>query len=131
MKGQLKMKTQFKNSIKNFAPIFLVLVTMFLFGFGCKTPDPLAAWTFKPYQNLNSHNNHLEQVIVDDYEGFIKQNSLDVVSEIYGLHEDGKGQYAVDFDVGAGHDVIHYILFYDKDGKRIKVEKYLAGHVSC
>jgi uncharacterized protein YceK len=95
----------------------------------------LKGWTFKYFDNdyrIHGYTtNRFEQGIINDYENFAKQNGLDIVSVIYGHHEDGKGQYAVDFDAGVGHDVFHYFLFYDKDGKRIKAKKYLTGHVSC
>jgi uncharacterized protein YceK len=92
----------------------------------------LKGWTFKRFEPdyfvHGNTTNRFDQVIINDYEDFIKQNSLDVVSTIWGYNEDGKGQYAVDFDVGAGQDEFHYFLFYDKSGKRIKVKKYFIGH---
>jgi len=97
----------------------------------------LKGWTFKPFPGFEfgpqGHNtNHLNQVIIDDYEGFIKQKNLNLMGAITGFYEDGKGQYAVEFEaLEGGRDSYHYFLFYDKDGKKIKLKKYYAGHYSC
>jgi hypothetical protein len=129
------MRTPFKNPLKSFAPVFLMLMAMFLFGFGCNTSkparDPLVAWTFRPFPGWEAppygHNtNRLDKAISDDYQDFIKKNELNPFGAITGFYEDGTGQHAVEFaafplDQNA---TWNYVLIYDKENKRIKLIKY-------
>jgi|GEM_PF-1316309 len=128
------MKTQFQNLIIKFAPVFLMLVTMFICGCGCNTakttPDPLAGWTFKPFPGSElppyGHNtNHLDKVIIDDYQNFIKTNGL-LGGGPAGFYEDGMGQHAVRFEAFPPDENAswQYVLIYDKENKRIKEIKY-------
>jgi len=130
------MRTPFKNPISSFAPIFLVLMAIFVFGFGCNTSkpetDPLAGWTYKPFPGSElppyGHNtNHLDTVIIDDYQNFIKTNGLITSGGgPSGFYEDRMGQHAVEFTAFPpdSNATWNYVLIYDKENKRIKVTKY-------
>jgi len=62
------MKTQFKNSVNKLTLIFLLSITVFVFGFGCNTskpsPNTLAGRTGgkTAYEGCS-----LDKAIVDDY----------------------------------------------------------------
>jgi len=116
------MKTQFNNSIKNFAPVFLMVAAMFVLGLGCKTPDPLAGWQ-KTYGEEPSQ-------IVKDYQDYIQKlppEERNYVGPVF-YYKDSTGQQALTFEVDKyGKDVWSHYLFYDKNNKRIKVVKYYRG----
>jgi len=42
--------------------------------------------------------------------------------------EDTSGQHAVEITIGLNGTNWGHVLIYDKDGKRIKVIKYISGH---
>ena len=120
------MNTQFKNRIKTFAPAFVMLMAMFILGYGCNTsklsPDPLVGF--------HAASKNPEQVIVDDYQNYIK--SLSPEEKTYmgptQFFEDGTGQHAVRIEVDlGGKDAWYHVLFYDKDNKRTKVIIYFKG----
>jgi hypothetical protein len=123
------MKTQLKNLIKNFIPIFLMLITTFVFGFGCNTskptPDPLAGFHFSDLINLQNN-----KAISDDYKDYIQKLSpkeRERAGPIF-YSEDGAGQHAVEIKIGINGKNWHHILIYDKDDKRIKTVKYASGN---
>jgi hypothetical protein len=123
------MKAQFKNRIKNFAPVLLILMTMFLLGFGCNTskpiPDPLAGFHASSLGNLDSN-----KAITDDYKDYIQTLSPEE-KKYMGPHEffeDSTGQHAIRIETDINGDQAWYhILIYDKANKRIKVMKYYRG----
>ena len=118
------MKNQFKKPINNFAPVFLMMVTMFLFGFGCNTskpsPDPLAGWHYYDRTRVN-------QAITDDYQDYIQKlptNQKGAVGDV-SFVEDGTGQHAVSIQIfEEGNASWQHVLIYDKENKRIKVIRY-------
>jgi len=121
------MTTPFKNPLSSFAPVILMLMAMFLLGFGCNTskptPDPLASWRL-------DINHDPDPVITKDYQDYIqklspeeKGNALPIVK----YFKDGAGQHAIQITIGLGTDWEH-VLIYDKDNKRIKTIKYVSGH---
>jgi hypothetical protein len=120
------MKIQFKNPINNFAPVFLMLMAMFLFGFGCNSsnpaPDALAGW-HKDYGKI-------DQSIVNDYQNYIQHLSPEERRSVGLIHsyEDGTGQHAVEIIIGINGRYWRHILIYDKDDKRIKTIKYATGY---
>jgi hypothetical protein len=122
------MKTQFKNPVKSFAPVFLMLMTMFLLGFGCNTskptPDPLAGW------NIDfSQPGPGDIIIAKDYKAYIKTlSSEERKSPSVHFFEDGTGQHAVDIIIGINGRWWRHVLIYDKDNKRIKTIKYATGY---
>jgi len=124
------MKTQLKNPIKNFAPIFLMLVTMLLMGFGCNTskptPDPLTGFHFCFDQDPHK----LNKTIQDDYQDYIRK--LPPEEKTFATYdndfEDGTGQHAVLITVGLNGTNWRHVLIYDKNDKRIKTIKYVSGH---
>src|SRR5258706_3984378 len=123
------MKTQFKNPVKNFAPIFLMLIAMFFFGFGCNTskptPDPLAGFHWCSLTKLDSN-----KAISDDCQDYIQKLSpvenRSLPSPSY--FEDRTGQHAVEIIIGINGRWWRHVLIYDKDNKRIKTIKYATGY---
>jgi hypothetical protein len=124
------MKTQFKNPIKNFAPIFLMLMAMLVLGFGCNTskpiPDPLAGWK----QVVLSYDyEKFDKAIKSDYQDYIQKLPPDEKGYNIGsitFFEDGTGRHAVSIEkfVKGENASWHYALIYDKENKRINVIKY-------
>ena len=123
------MKTQFKNPINKFAPIFLVLMAMFVLGFGCNTskptPDPLAGFHVSSLGNLDSN-----KAIKDDYKAYILTLSPEERKNagLIFFYEDGTGQHAIEIQMGLNGTVWRHDLIYDKDNKRIKTIKYASGN---
>lgn len=120
------MNTQLKKSINSFALICLMLMTMLILGFGCKTPDPLAGFHFCFDQDPKK----LDKAIQDDYQDYIQK--LPPEERKFATYdndfEDGTGQHAVLITVGIHDTNWRHILIYDKNNKRIKVIKYVSGH---
>jgi hypothetical protein len=124
------MKTQLKNPIKNFAPVFFMLMTMFFFGFGCNTSkpthDPLAGFHVSDLQNLD-----FNKIISGDYKSYI--NTLSPEEKKYlgpsptSYFEDGEGQHAVKIRIGLNGTTWEHVLIYNKNNKRIKTIKYASG----
>jgi hypothetical protein len=119
------MKTQLNNPVKNFAPVFLMLVAMCLLGFGCNTSkpaaNPLAGWKI-------DFNEQPSQAITRDYQDYIQKlppEERTFVGPVFYL-EDGTGQHAFDAEVSIkGKNASwHYAFIYDKENKRVKVVKY-------
>jgi hypothetical protein len=125
------MKTPFKNPLTSFAPALLMLMAMFLFGYGCDTskptPDPLAGFHWSSLNNLDSN-----KAITDDYKSYIQTLSPEEKKYLgpspVGFFEDGTGQHAVEMKIGLNGTNWHLVLIYDKDNKRIKTIKYVSGH---
>jgi hypothetical protein len=125
------MKTQFKNPINNLAPIFLVLMSMFVLGFGCNTsntsdtskpiPDPLAGWKMDFGQP--------DSTITKDYQDYIQKLPSEEKrsARANGYYENGTGQHAVQIEVALNGTWWNHVLIYDKTNKRIKVIKYSPG----
>jgi hypothetical protein len=108
--------------------IFCLLFTAFVCGFGCTsskpTPDPLAGF--------HAASKALDQSIVNDYQNYIqhlspkeKQNLGPYPASFF---EDDTGQHAVRIEIGIDGNSWEHILIYDKDNKRVKTFKYVAGH---
>jgi len=130
------MKVQFKNSANYF--LIAALFAMLILGNSCATrpPNLLEGCTSKQFESDRQGNitSHFDQAIVDDCNGFMKQENVSFLyGALQGLYEDDKGQYAVEFDAITNGKLYcwHYFLFYDKNGKRIKVIKYYLGRSSC
>jgi hypothetical protein len=125
------MRKLFKNPLNSFAPVFLVLMAIFVFGFGCNTskpePDPLAGW-----HSLGLDPHVVDKAIRNDYQDFIQKLPSNqrggYIGEIW-FFEDGTGQHAVSIQVFADNKpaLWRYALIYDKENKRIKVIKYSYG----
>jgi len=119
------MKTQFKNPINDFAPIFLMLMAMFVLGFGCNapkpTPDPLAGWKV-------DLDHSPDPAIEKDYHDFIQKLPPEGkrIAGVNGFLKDGTGQHAIGMEIFEYNQNAswQYALIYDKDDKRIKVIKY-------
>jgi hypothetical protein len=120
------MTTPFENPISSYAPVFLVLMAVFLLGFGCNTskptPDPLAG-----YHRGDEANMDKNKAITDDYKTYIHTLSPD--EQKYAgpilFYEDGTGQHAVVIEVDLKPNAWNHVLIYDKDNVRIKVMKYI------
>ena len=119
------MKTQFKNPINKFAPIFLILISTFILGFGCNTskptPDPLAGWKMDFHEQPS-------QAIEKDYHDYIQKLPPKQKGPAGSVHffEDGTGRHAVSIEVFENNDNAswQHVLIYDKEDKRINVIRY-------
>jgi hypothetical protein len=121
------MKTQFKNPVKNFAPVFLMLMAMFLLGIGCNTPkptpDPLAGWQ-------KDYNHQPDSAVEKDYQEYIQKLPPEEkkFATVDAWLMDATGQHAILITIGLNGTNWRHILIYDKDNKRIKIIKYVSGH---
>lgn len=120
------MKTHFKNSTESVLPIFLMLATMLLLGFGCKTQkttDPLARWQL-------DFGSQPDQAIEQDYQEYIQTLSPEERKFARAGHyyKDGTGQHALVAEIALNGTWWNHVLIYGKDNKRIKVIKYSIGH---
>jgi hypothetical protein len=91
-------------------------------GYGSKS-------TTKPFVGWYSDGDirfHLAKIINDDYQEFITKNKLVMPSEFDIFYENQTGKCAVTFEAfPPGQNATwRYAIIYDKDNKRIKVEKY-------
>jgi hypothetical protein len=122
------MKTQFKNLINNFTPVFLMFMTMFLFGFGCNTSKP----TPEPLAGFHAASKNPDQTIVDDYQNYIQTLSPEEKKYLgpspVSYFEDETGQHAAVSTIGLNGTWWRHVLIYDKDNKRIKTIKYASGN---
>jgi len=101
------MKTQIK---------LFFLLTAFTLVSGCVTwymnhPDPLAGWRFSSLNNLDSN-----KAISDDYHAYISELTPKEM------------QHAVRITILLKGTEWAHILIYDKENKRIRIIKYVAGH---
>jgi hypothetical protein len=109
----------------NYFGFVLALCMMVISGCSCSTskPDPLAGWKAVVSQDPNS-------MISKDYQDYIQKlppEERNYVGPVF-YFEDGTGQHAVTFEVDKyGKDSWDHYLFYDKNNKRIKVEKIHRG----
>ena len=118
------MTAPFKNSINSFTPVFLMLMAMFLLGFGCNTakptPDPLAGFHSAIFFTPDS-----SKTITNDYNDYIQKLPPSQKGYIgtKDFYEDGNGQHAVSIQIFEGNKNAswQHVLFYDKEDKRIKV----------
>jgi hypothetical protein len=124
------MKAQFKNPINNFAPVFLMLMVMFIFGFGCNSSkpasNPLAGWKV-------DLDHDPDQAIEKDYHDYIQKLPSEERKFAGGgiqFLEDGTGQHAILIPIGLNGTWWNHVLIYDKDDKRIKTIKYSSGGYS-
>jgi hypothetical protein len=123
------MKTKIQNSINQLGLVFLIMMSLFIWGCGCNTskpvPDPLAGWQ-KDYTPDPS-----DQIIEKDYKDYIQTLSPEEKKYIgpYSatFFKDGTGQRAVLIRIGINGTDWWHILTYNKDNKRIKTIKYAAG----
>jgi hypothetical protein len=107
---------------------FIILLAVVVMIAGCAlqkpTPDPLAGFHRSDVGNLDDN-----KAITDDYEAYIQ--TLPAVEKKYsrvsGYYQDGTGQHAVQIEIPLNGRWYYYILFYDKDDKRIKVVRYVDG----
>lgn len=120
------MKTQFKNLTNKFTFIFLILVAMLAFGFGCNTSKPAP----DPLTGFHAASKNPDQTIVNDYQNYIHTLSPEEQKFVAYVEcfEDGTGQYAVKITIGLNHTNWRHVLIYDKDNKRIKTIKYISGN---
>jgi hypothetical protein len=107
---------------------FIFLLAAFALVAGCAhtkpTPDPLAGYHWSSLVNLDNN-----KAISDDYHDYIQKLSSDerkYAGPIF-YFEDGTGQHAVLIKIGINGTSWEHVLIYDKDNKRIKTIKYVAG----
>jgi hypothetical protein len=111
----------------------ILLSAMFIWVTGCvapkPTPDPLAGFYVSSLGNLDNN-----KAIMDDYKDYIQKNLSAEERKYAGpifYFEDGSGQHAVRIEIGLNGTSWEHVLIYDKDNKRIKTIKYVAGHYAC
>jgi hypothetical protein len=111
--------------------IFSFLLATIVWTAGCtmfaRHSDPLVGW--KP--EFNSRPS--DQIIEKDYQDYIQKlppKERTSAGPIF-YFEDGTGQQAVKIEIGVNGTSWVHVLIYDKDNKRIKVIKYVAGHYAC
>jgi hypothetical protein len=120
------MTTRIKNPINNLALVCLMLMPMFILGFGCNTskptPDPLAGWQM-------DFNSQPDQMIEMDYQDYIQTLTPDERKFARAGHyyKDGTGQHALVVEIALNGTWWNHVLIYDKDNKRIKTIKYSPG----
>jgi hypothetical protein len=92
-------------------------------------PNPIVGWVACRSQDPGK----LDKAIQDDYREYVSRLSPNERMWIgpVGLSEDGSGQHAVTIHIAwYGTDWAH-VLVYDKDNKRVRVTRYVAGHYRC
>jgi hypothetical protein len=92
-------------------------------------PNPIVGWAASWSQDLGK----LDKAIRDDYQDYISKLSREERMSMgpVGISEDGLGRHAITIQIAwYGTDWAH-VLFYDKDNKRVKVTRYVAGHYRC
>ena len=90
--------------------------------------DPISGW-----QECNVKDLDTNKAMTDDYQAYLKSLNLtwkDFV-EGHGYFKDKTGQHAVTILIGRDGTYWTYVLFYDQNGKRIKVKKWVNGHYAC
>jgi hypothetical protein len=120
------MTTPFKNPLNSFAPVFLVLMAIFVFGFGCNTSKP----TTDPLAGFHAASKNPDQVVTADYQNYIQTLSPEEKRNVGPIQffEDGAGQHAIEIGIGINGRWWRHVLIYDKDDKRIKTIKYATGY---
>ena len=118
-----------------------ILLAACVFAGGCGTvplypagsalpgPNPVAGWAACRTQDVGK----LDNAIQNDYQDYISKLSRKERMWIgpVGISEDGSGQNAVTIHIAwYGTDWAH-VLVYDKDNKRVKAVRYVAGHYRC
>ena len=92
-------------------------------------PNPVAGWKACRTQDVGK----LDKAIQDDYQDYI--SNLSRKERMWmgpiAVSENGLGQHAITIQIAwYGTDWAH-VLVYDKDNKRVKVTRYVAGHYRC
>ena len=100
------------------------MFAVFVCGFGCTAPDPLAGW--------HTASKNPDQAVVGDYQSYMRTLSSDEQKNLgpspVSYFEDGTGQHAARIKIGINGEVREHILIYDNNNKRIKTIKYMSGH---
>src|SRR4051794_34679587 len=105
------MKTPFKNSTEKALPIFLMLATVLLLGFGCKTPKP----TSDPLAGFRIYVNHdPDQTIAKNYQNYIQTLSPEETGRVGTIQffEDGTGHHAIEIIIGIKGRLWRHVLIY-------------------
>jgi len=118
-----------------------ILLAACVFASGCGTvhlypagsalpgPNPVAGWTACRSQDVGK----LDNAIQNDYQDYVCKLSRKERMWIgpVGISEDGSGKHAITLQIAwYGTDWAH-VLVYDKDNKRVKAVRYVAGHYRC
>ena len=108
------------------------LLMVFVCGLGCTTskptPDPLTGFheAFKaPAESIGSdYHNYMQNCMRNLSTEEIKNLGPYPAS----FFEGDMGQHAIKIKIGMKGDSWVHILIYDKDNRRVKTFKYVAGH---
>jgi hypothetical protein len=125
------MTARITNCVSRFELFFLVLFASLFLAAGCATPkpapNPLAGWNGVSTRGSKK----LDQAIVSDYQEYIQKlrskNYFIDENNIW-FYEDATGQHAIRISIPLNGTEWEYLLIYDKDGKRIKIIKYISGY---
>ncbi len=120
------MKTLKKYS--NYFGLVLALCVLAISGCSCSAPKPVP--TPDPLAGFHAASKNPEQLIIDDYQSYIKTLSPDEqkYATVDYFYEDGAGRHAVEIMITLNHTNWRHILIYDKNDKRIKTITYISGH---
>jgi len=121
------MRTPTTKSASLLSLAIFALLTLLVWSSGCAGfvhhPDPLAGW--------HRASNNPDQSIVNDYQNYIQTLSPEEKANLgpspASYFEDGTGQRAIRIKIGINGKEWEHILIYNKEDKRIKTIKYLAG----
>ena len=123
------MRTQISNALKYLCLNSLIFLVVFICASGCTGlihhADPLAGWQFCSINDLKSNN-----TISADYQDYIQKlpsQQRQHAGPIY-YYQNQTGQHAVEILIGINGRAWRHVLIYDKNDKRIKTVKYLAGY---
>lgn len=123
------MKMPIEKFIKSICVVFIVLSAALFWETGCatRTPNPLAGWQFSRLDNFDSIPE-----IAEDYHSYINNLPRKERTNIGPIQffEDNTGQHAVRMEIALNGTDWAYVLIYNKENKRVKVIKYVAGHYS-
>lgn len=110
--------------------IFYTLLAGLVWTAGCagptRHPDPLAGWKLCPSQDPK----YLNKAIRADYQDYIQKLPSQERGFASYAHdfEDGTGRHAVTIIINLNGTEWTHALIYDREGKRVKVIKYISGH---
>ena len=108
---------------------FCILLAASVYWTGCEMfashTNPIAGWHECDLRDLHSN-----KAISDDYQDYLQELPPEERKQTGPIlyFEDGTGQHAVDINMGMNGTSWHHVLIYDKDNKRVKVYKYVAGN---
>jgi hypothetical protein len=108
---------------------FYILLAASFYWTGCEMfashTNPIAGWQSSSLTNFGSN-----KAISDDFQTYINRLPPKLRNGVGPMqfYQDGTGQHAVMVEIALNGTDWAHVLIYDKDNKRVKVYKYVAGH---